>query len=1186
MECSAEYSEYTPPSSPRHEPLSCSVFEPSDVTVGTVFACHNDVHPKNVTCHIPLEAPYIRLFGRSFYRRRFSRHHLTELFWMARAQISELSAESRCHEIVISPSGIAKVRQDISIFFSYLRHEVDRLLDDPNVTAHVTCLQKDEDVLSRNEFCGFVLREIQQTLLCIGHICDMPQAATTLAPSSAVAALFHLCLEAWWSAFQVADAIASSAILKGSEVDVCFCDLSGFGQSGSFSQVAVILLWDLCCLASRSYRTNSVVASERRAFCCDCVRHLWSMVMDLIRRRQEHHGEEPFWTYMNFVLEALCSRSPVEPGADVGKFDLSSFARATNDEARTPGFCLWLLTSVAEIDDGCMWRKKGKSNYLMARRFVQSATANQGELDMRTVLKCCITLHRLWEPSLELLLPLLEFFLKNLNDSFQEPSKTTGIQGLVLWKTGQQLYQQAKLRTEADTMRSSESSFELFLILLARSLHKYSSAGATNLWRQLRGRIYSKFHTKKMQELTEMGLQNCSLLFLVLALSVELEEVVKKEFGLFEMLAASTSPSKLSVVMRGMFASLLALQEKGADLALSGQQVACWFFAHCLEKPGKGSDSSFLQQKAALLPLFLEGMGDIFDASPDLGRSEHVLLAPEFGQLLEQSSQSEQAAILRTFQDVIERVRQTMYSQDERRLTASLQTLCQGFSTAVYSGILQFVHRAVVAPIAGPPPQPYNTDTAVAVTLLALDLPSSTSVPVRANFTSLFEYFGCSTQVHPRVSCRFLCLVLSESDALEELARRIPNLETRLVQSWLRCCVAIVPPCDQMTKLSGVVLELKELNQLLLGTLQRPDSGEGHDVFATRLFASLAEANDILSDVGDTSGTIRLQQSLALYLQDFVVTVAAVLKSASPTSAALQNVYKICGQLFKHCSTLLYSKGLSGCLLPQLLDCLVVPSVVHAKRPLPQAQLMALKHHLPQFLDGLLSFRIRLDPYLLRRIRDIITHYLSLFSLTQTAIYNTGPHPLLVVLDSGTGSRASQKRELYVSLLLDCICDNFIPKKGVAHAHFAQGLRFVQEVLKRVRPSQNEYGSIIKALLPALFENLLNSSTDAKLCRELVTQILRDCKDKLGTSEHGSLVETLSSFVSSNLAWSTSSVFRLLHDVATLHPQLVADAMSRITLAAQDVERKRGGGSDAAIRKNLSDLLSHVEKCRSAIGKT
>lgn len=39
-------------------------------------------------------------------------------------------------------------------------------------------------------------------------------------------------------------------------------------------------------------------------------------------------------------------------------------------------------------------------------------------------------------------------------------------------------------------------------------------------------RIYIRFHAKKMLDLTETGLQNCLLLFLVLALSADLEESV------------------------------------------------------------------------------------------------------------------------------------------------------------------------------------------------------------------------------------------------------------------------------------------------------------------------------------------------------------------------------------------------------------------------------------------------------------------------------------------------------------------------------------------------------------------------------------------------------------------------------------------------------------------------------------
>lgn len=38
-------------------------------------------------------------------------------------------------------------------------------------------------------------------------------------------------------------------------------------------------------------------------------------------------------------------------------------------------------------------------------------------------------------------------------------------------------------------------------------------------WRQLRGRIYSKFHGRKMSELTPTGLHNTVSLFLTLAAS-------------------------------------------------------------------------------------------------------------------------------------------------------------------------------------------------------------------------------------------------------------------------------------------------------------------------------------------------------------------------------------------------------------------------------------------------------------------------------------------------------------------------------------------------------------------------------------------------------------------------------------------------------------------------------------------
>lgn len=57
---------------------------------------------------------------------------------------------------------------------------------------------------------------------------------------------------------------------------------------------------------------------------------------------------------------------------------------------------------------------------------------------------------------------------------------------------------------------------------------------------------------------------------------------MKKLFSLFAMLPATSSPGRLSVVLKGMLASLLALQSKAVDLSEWAKQTADWFFAHCL----------------------------------------------------------------------------------------------------------------------------------------------------------------------------------------------------------------------------------------------------------------------------------------------------------------------------------------------------------------------------------------------------------------------------------------------------------------------------------------------------------------------------------------------------------------------------------------------------------------------------
>lgn len=62
-----------------------------------------------------------------------------------------------------------------------------------------------------------------------------------------------------------------------------------------------------------------------------------------------------------------------------------------------------------------------------------------------------------------------------------------------------------------------------------------------------------------------------------------------------------------------------------------------------------------------------------------------------------------------------------------------------------------------------------------------------------------------------------------------------------------------------------------------------------------------------------------------------------------------------------------------------------------------------------QYLDGLLSFQVRNDPYLLRKLKDIVVHYLPLFSTVspwhiQYAVLCMALHMSLCLLPPGERS--------------------------------------------------------------------------------------------------------------------------------------------------------------------------------------
>ncbi|KAH9380227.1 hypothetical protein HPB48_016085 [Haemaphysalis longicornis] len=597
-----------------------------------------------------------------------------------------------------------------------------------------------------------------------------------------------------------------------------------------------------------------------------------------------HLALEVWWTALHVVDVAM-------------SFNL---LRAGVERTERDSFCLWLLAAAAEARKNCVWGAKK-------------------ERLMRVVVRSCIRLCGLWEPSLELVQPLLDFYLKHLDESFMIAScHFQAFQAAC--QTSQQIQVRALALAECDDLGVS---------------------------------ICSRFHANRVEELTEVGLRNCSLLFLVLSLSIRQhpEEPVDRLLSVLALVPADSPVEKLQAALRSLFAVLLLLQTTSADLSTAAQKTAAWFFERCVSSkrsakshrlalshplwcsglaPQGGSQCQSL--RTALLPVYTQGIRDVVDASSNLALSEQALLA---------------------------------------------------FSGAICRSSLQFLHKALALPVHAPAPQACFTDLAVSITLLALDLPPPQSGQVKASFVSLFDHFGCSPHTHPSASGRFLCLLLEDDQVSSELETRAANAEARIVQSWLRCCVAVEPPCAEMTRLSRIILSRKEFERYnaLVGAVvpSKDDDLLTHDELAVHFLDCLAQYADIVSAMDGLSALSQLRQSVAFYLRDFASLVVAQLRSGTATSTRLANVYFLCGQLFRLCAGLLYTRGMADCLLPKLLDSLVLPSALYAGKLIPQAQLAAIKQHLPLFVCGLLILSPQSDAYIERKLKDIVVHYLPMF---------------------------------------------------------------------------------------------------------------------------------------------------------------------------------------------------------------
>uniref|UniRef100_A0A3Q3WY48 Protein MMS22-like n=1 Tax=Mola mola TaxID=94237 RepID=A0A3Q3WY48_MOLML len=1042
------------------------------------------------------------------------------------------------------------------------------------------------------QFPSALLEELFGITLLIGRLKDLPanvQSAFTMSNQGKIFPpswhLLHLHLDIHWSVLEILHILGQR--LQGQVVYAHqFVNLTGenLTDTSLFEEHLCSLLCDLTGLAIGKYsKVRPTEALSSRHYLCSCTKELWVLLMHLLEHRNKVLHTQSFWSYMNSLLRPLVSGKPAAE-------QFSGLPTHCKDPL---GFTWWLVTHLSMLGQ---YSRNGTAqnethlgdNWTFVEELLKlTCNSKVAEEQVRMHVHCCLSVCLLWEPSTSAVSILWEYYSKNLSAPFSVP--WLGMSGMAtLYKTPLALLDQASsccsppnIHSPGHTqLYSSANSFHIFLRVLALCLARDGAGGVPQ--RQIKGRIYSRFSSKKMQELSEAGLMNFLLLFLVVARQTELEDVASRACELLGFLPSNCPTGHRTLVWRGQLSLLLLFQERGLDVGAQASWLATSFKETAKEFYDKTTEVS---RKLALwgpLGSYLEGVAEVFEMSTGLSLSEERLLNEGFDWLLPACRLSELNSALSFLQIILTQLRRvhqhTVGSAWAPVSTSAVKERHLAVATALWAHFYHFLRSLRLSQT--PPAQ--LADAAAGFTLLAFDLPSSAPHDLQPNpVQSIMQSFGWDDMVHPRLVTRYLPHLLQNSELVSSLSSDPANAvsgsaQSLSVKAWFRCVLQqhLHKNCDgsdgragramdkQLCELTRLVQRLPEVDALLQRadlqpTVNRPEPTSALEMFV-KAVGSVYSGLQVLSE----------RSSMVTRALDYIGDIMKHIKPSlvSKNQEALQLVYWAVGCIVKHWSPLLATSKAQQLLL-RIVDVLLLPYNL-------TQQDKALRDSLPLYLQGLVvasSVSLSQGVYLKQQLRSVISKYLDHFLPASPSMGIITNHPVLL---SACEVNPTAQGAALRKAILEVLCENFLQFRGHAPPpRLASVLMFLVELLRRNSDSEP---ALLTLPLPTLLRCIMivNEPQVLRLAQSKIIYTTCTTYSIIYAFPCFCNVDARRSLVKENEGVYDRQVYSVLETVAVLDPAVVQALIPSLSLSLRNTEHKRGLGKNIALRSAYRKLLS------------
>ncbi|NXM24911.1 MMS22 protein, partial [Oxyruncus cristatus] len=1124
------------------------------------------------------------------------------LFGLLRQQICRLEnlvqmSSSDFGQAANLHSEAESIRHQCIEFLHYVKVFIFRYLEPPKV-ENDGMLHPYEELEA--QLPSVLVEELHGLTMHIGHLCELPSnvlAAFTIQHQAKVFPpswhLLHLHLDINWLVLEVLHVLGEKMMRQVVYANH-FINLTGENLTNIslFENHCGNLISDLISLSINKYtkvRPSEALTSHH--YPCSCIKELWVLLIQLLDHRNKGSHTECFWSFVNKTLKNIFEGPSSSEGT-------SSFEAV---QCKDPlSFSWWIVSHLASLyqfdRNGNLDEKKQKeSNWKFVEELLKKSTdAQSGVLEehLRMHLQCCLTLCSFWDLNLSIVTILWDYYSKNLNSGFTVP--WLGLKDLAnVSKTSLSMLELVKrccCEQQIPSLYKSGNSYFIFLCILARMMKEENSG--MHPWKQIKGRIYSKFHRRRMQELTEVGLQNFFNLFLMLAIVAETEDVVSRVLDLLDFLVPSSiTVSQRALIWRGHFAFLLIYVEKNMDISVLAEKISSAFREKAKEFLVNKNDYTQRNNLWTLLSTYIDGVQEVFETSCYLSLSEEKLLNDGFTMLLPACRGAELSMVLNFLQVVLARLR-SVHERVSQGLQlgstapdAQLPLVAKEHHLAVASALWRnFFPYLKSQRMSQMPPSPQLADTAAGFTLLALDIPSKALSDLQPQpVLSMMQLFGWDDMVWPQLVSRYLSHLIQNSSLCEAFSiMGFTSYEALTVRSWFRCILqmfidqpsGVLAKTDaertvgkaymeQLTEMTRLIFKLSEVENILSKAHVEESVFKQDPKYALVQF---------IKAVGRTySGLQTLPEKSAMvaktleYLGDVLKYVKPYLKAKGPPEG-LQLTYWVTGCLVKFWAPILATSKAQQ-LLFRIVDCLLLPhSVLQQDKELPVALLSAIQESLPLYLQGLSFICCQSQTqgaYLNQLLGSIIRHYFGRFLPSSPTVPGTGQHPMLTALCSSiTTPQMLRLRKT----TLHVISENYMQFKGNAPPpRLASVLAFILEVLQR---TQSTEVCDIELVLPSVLKCmvLVNELQVKKISTDIVQNVVEGCQARSGGEHATQLTSVFRQFIQDYTAVYDHRVFSVLETVAALDQMLVTSLIPTITQSLKDSEYKQGLGRNAAQR--------------------